>query len=163
MSSQSPLAPAAGRLSDGEHRFPVRVYFEDTDLTGAVYHANYLRYMERARSDLLRLLGIDQRAAKESDEGHYAVTDVAIRYRAPARLDDDLVVRSQVTHLTPARCVIAQSVWRGETVLTQGSVTVAFLDPSGRPRRQPPAWVALFTPHVMPHASPNSSKDAAPA
>jgi hypothetical protein len=74
--SARPLMPASGELEDGEHRFPVRVYFEDTDLTGVVYHANYLRYMERARSDLLRLLDIDQRAAKESGEGHYAVIDI---------------------------------------------------------------------------------------
>jgi acyl-CoA thioester hydrolase len=148
MSMARTLMPASGILEDGEHRFPVRVYFEDTDLTGVVYHANYLRYMERARSDLLRLLDIDQRAAKESGDGHYAVTDVAIRYRAPARLDDDLVVRSRVTQLTPARCVIAQSVWRADTELTQGSVTVAFLDLTGRPRRQPTAWIERFSPHV---------------
>ena len=145
MSTARTLMPASGILEDGEHRFPVRVYFEDTDLTGVVYHANYLRFMERARSDLLRMLGIDQRAAKETGEGHYAVAEVAIRYRAPARLDDDLVVRSRVTQLTPARCVIDQAVCRGETILTQGSVTVAFLDLAGRPRRQPPAWIALFS------------------
>jgi len=136
--------PASGRITDGEHRFPVRIYFEDTDVGGVVYHANYLRYMERARSDMLRLLGIDQRAAMDGGEGVYAVTDVAIRYRAPARLDDDLIVRSQVTQLTPARCVISQSVWRDDTLLTQGSVTVAFLDPNGRPRRQPADWIARF-------------------
>ncbi len=148
MSTARTLMPASGLLEDGEHRFPVRVYFEDTDLTGVVYHANYLRFMERARSDLLRLLGIDQRGAKDSGEGHYAVADIAVRYHAPARLDDDLVVRSRVAQLTPARCVIDQSVWRGETKLTQGSVTVAFLDPNGRPRRQPAAWMDLFSSHV---------------
>lgn len=148
MSAPHDLKPASGLLEDGEHAFPVRVYFEDTDLTGVVYHANYLRFMERARSDLLRMLGIDQRAAKESGEGHYAVAEVAIRYLAPARLDDDLVVRSRVTQLTPARCVIDQAIWRGETRLTRGSVTVAFLDLAGRPRRQPAAWIELFSTHV---------------
>ena len=146
--------PASGRILDGEHRFPVRIYFEDTDVGGVVYHANYLRYMERARSDMLRLLGIDQRAAMDGGEGVYAVTDVAIRYRAPARLDDDLIVRSQVTQLTPARCVISQSVWRDDTLLTQGSVTVAFLDPNGRPRRQPADWIARFSPHVLKDPTP---------
>ena len=146
--------PASGRITDGEHRFPVRIYFEDTDVGGVVYHANYLRYMERARSDMLRLLGIDQRAAMDGGEGVYAVTDVAIRYRAPARLDDDLIVRSQVTQLTPARCVISQSVWRDDTLLTQGSVTVAFLDPNGRPRRQPADWIARFSPHVLKDPTP---------
>jgi acyl-CoA thioester hydrolase len=144
MSDQTTPLPASGQLIDGEHRFPVRVYFEDTDLSGVVYHANYLRYMERARSDLLRQLGIDQRAAQERGDGVYAVTDISVRYRAPARLDDDLHVRSSLTQLGAARCVIAQSVWRGDTELTQGSVTVAFLDNSGRPRRQPADWINRF-------------------
>ncbi len=152
--SEAPLIPASGRIADGEHRFPVRVYFEDTDVGGVVYHANYLRYMERARSDMLRLLGIDQRAAMDGGEGVYAVAEAAIRYRAPARLDDDLIVRSRVTQLSPARCVIAQSVWRDDTELTQGSVTVAFLDPSGRPRRQPADWIARFSPHVVKDPTP---------
>ncbi len=149
MSPPACIAPASGLFERGEHCFPLRVYFEDTDLSGLVYHANYLRYMERARSDMLRLLAIDQRAAQARGEGAYAVTDVAIRYRAPARLDDDLLVRSRVTQVSPARCVIAQSVWRDATELTRGSVTVAFLDPAGRPRRQPADWIARFSPHVL--------------
>jgi len=144
MPSSSALLPACGQFENGEHRFPVRVYFEDTDLSGVVYHANYLRYMERARSDMLRQLGINQRAAQEAGEGVYAVTDIALRYRAPARLDDDLTVRSRLTQLGAARCVIAQSVWRDDTELTQGSVTVAFLDSTGRPRRQPADWIDRF-------------------
>jgi len=136
--------PASGFFVEGEHLFPVRVFYEDTDLSGIVYHANYLRYMERARSDMLRVSGIDQRAAQEQGLGHYAVTDVQIRYRAPARLDDALVVRSRVTDVGAARCVIAQSVWREETLLTEGGVTVAFVDPAGRPRRQPADWIARF-------------------
>ncbi len=136
--------PANGRFMDGTHIFPIRVYFEDTDLSGIVYHANYLRYMERARSDMLRVAGINQRTAMESGEGAYAVTEVALRYRRPARLDDDLLVHSLLRDASPARCVITQSIWRGETQLTEGSITVAFLDPAGRPRRQPAAWLARF-------------------
>ncbi|MBO9575918.1 MAG: tol-pal system-associated acyl-CoA thioesterase [Sphingobium sp.] len=154
MSTEGLPAPASGRFESGEHVFPVRVYFEDTDLSGLVYHANYLRYMERARSDMLRLLGIDQRGAKESGEGVYAVTDLAIRYRGPARLDDDLIVHSQVTQITPARCIIAQSVWRGDVELTEGTVTVAFLDPSGRPKRQPADWIARFSNHIVKDPTP---------
>jgi acyl-CoA thioester hydrolase len=149
MSSGSILLPASGLFEGGVHLFPVRIYFEDTDLSRLVYHANYLRYMERARSDMLRQLGIDQRGAQDRGEGVYAVTDLAIRYRAPARLDDDLIVRSQVTQVTPARCVIAQSVWRDEAELTLGSVTVAFLDPAGRPRRQPADWIERFNRHIV--------------
>ena len=90
-----PDQPQAGHFAGGEHRLPLRVYYEDTDLSGVVYHANYLRYMERARSDMLREAGIDQRAAHEAGEGAYAVADLHIRYLAPARLNDALVVVRQ--------------------------------------------------------------------
>jgi acyl-CoA thioester hydrolase len=140
--------PASGQFEGGEHCFPLRVYFEDTDAGGVVYHANYLRYMERARSDMLRLLGIDQRGALEGGAGVYAIADLAIRYRAPARLDDALMVRSRVAKVSAARCVIDQSVWRDDAELTQGSVTVAFIDPAGRPKRQPADWIARFKPFL---------------
>src|SRR3546814_18020093 len=80
------LAPE-GRFVGREHRFALRVYFEDTDLSGVVYLANYLRYMERARSDMLRLAGIDQRAAGEEGRGPYAISECTIGYRAPAPPD----------------------------------------------------------------------------
>ena len=136
--------PFAGRFVGAEHRFAVRVYFEDTDLTGIVYHANYLRFMERARSDMLRAAGIDQRTAHESGEGAYAVADLAIRYRRPARLDDALQVRSRVAQVRAAACLIHQTVIRDDEVLAEADVTAAFLDPRGRPRRQPRDWVDIF-------------------
>jgi len=127
-----------------EHRFPVRVYFEDTDLSGVVYHANYLRYMERARSDMLRLAGIDQRAAFEAGEGAYAVADLRIRYAAPARLDDDLIVATRLRQVRAASVVIHQRVSRGGETLSQAEVTAALVAPNGRPRRQPAAWVEIY-------------------
>ncbi len=136
--------PAAGRFEGGEHRFPLRVYFEDTDLTGVVYHANYLRYMERARSDMLRAAGIDQRGAFESGQGVYAIVDLAIRYRRPARLDDDLLVVSRMVDTKAASCVIHQRVMRGRVLVADADVTAAFLSPEGRPRRQPDAWLDAF-------------------
>ncbi|MBB6192111.1 acyl-CoA thioester hydrolase [Sphingobium wenxiniae] len=138
-------APASGRFAAGEHRFPLRVYFEDTDLSGLVYHANYLRYMERARSDMLRIAGIGQREALEEGKGVYAVTDLHIRYRRPARLDDDLMVVSRVAQVGAATCAIHQTVMRGDAILTQGDITVAFLTPQGRPRRQPKPWIDIFS------------------
>ena len=90
-------APASGRFDGSEHLFPLRVYFEDTDLSGVVYHANYLRYMERARSDMLALAGIDQRAAFDAGGVAYAIADLHIRYLATARLGDALLVTSRVT------------------------------------------------------------------
>lgn len=136
--------PASGRFVDRAHRFPVRVYFEDTDLSGIVYHANYLRYMERARSDMLRLVGIDQRGTHEAGDGVYAVADLSIRFRRPARLDDDLLVVTRVLKVTAPAVRIHQRVMRGEEVLTDAEVLAAFVSPDGRPRRQPRAWLDLF-------------------
>ena len=133
-----------GRFVGGEHRFPLRVYFEDTDLSGVVYHANYLRYMERARSDMLRVAGIDQRAHFEGGGGAYAIADLAIRYRAPAKLDDTLIVASRVIRASPASVVIHQTVRRGSLVLTEADVTAALVAPSGRPKRQPADWLAIY-------------------
>ena len=126
------------------HRFALRVYFEDTDTAGIVYYANYLRFMERARSDMLRAVGIDQRAAMESGDGVYAVADLSIRYRGSARLDDELVVVSAVTAVRAAACVIQQRVMRGGEILTDATVTAAFISSDGRPKRQPREWVGIF-------------------
>ena len=136
--------PYAGRFVGKIHCFALRVYFEDTDTAGIVYYANYLRFMERARSDMLRAVGIDQRSALEGGEGVYAVAEAHIKYRAPARLDDELVVVSRVIEVRAATCVIHQRVMRGDEILTDATVTAAFLSPDGRPKRQPRAWVELF-------------------
>lgn len=144
MTDPAPLASISGRFVGTTHHFAVRIYYEDTDLSGIVYHANYLRYMERARSDMLRLAGIDQRAGVEEGTGAYAVTDLHIQYRAPARLDDELIVTSTVEQVRGASCVIHQTIRHGHTVITEAAVTAALLDPAGRPRRQPKSWIAAF-------------------
>ena len=136
--------PPAGRFFGAEHRFPARVYFEDTDLSGVVYHANYLRYMERARSDMLALSGIDQRGTFEGAGGFYAVADLHIRYVKPARLNDILIIATRLIAVRAASCRIHQTVRRGDEVLSEAEVVAAFLSPDGRPRRQPPAWIAIF-------------------
>src|SRR6476469_8723950 len=106
-------SPQRGRFVGREHRFPVRVFFEDTDLSGVVYHANYLRYMERARSDMLAVAGVNQRAAHEADEGVYVVADLSIRYRRPAKLDDELVVVTTLRKVAAASVTIHQRVMLG--------------------------------------------------
>jgi acyl-CoA thioester hydrolase len=136
--------PQGGRFAGGEHRYPVRVFYEDTDLSGVVYHANYLRFLERARSDMLALAGIDQRAALEAGEGGWAVASLAIRYRAPARLGDALVVASRVRGIRAAAVVIQQTVSRASQKLAEAELTVALVAPDGRPRRQPAAWRRIF-------------------
>jgi acyl-CoA thioester hydrolase len=136
--------PADGVLRGKAHLFPLRVYFEDTDVAGIVYYANYLRFMERARSDMLRAIGVDQRAALEGGEGVYAVAEVHVRYKAPAKLADDLVVVTEVAEVRAASVLIHQRVMRSGQILADATVTAAFLSPDGRPRRQPRAWVEMF-------------------
>ncbi|WP_029937299.1 YbgC/FadM family acyl-CoA thioesterase [Sphingomonas sp. UNC305MFCol5.2] len=137
---------AIGRFEGLEHHFALRVYFEDTDLTGVVYHANYLRYMERARSDMLLAAGVDQRTTFESGEGAYALRSIRLDYRAPARLGEELIVVSRLMAMRAAAVVIQQRVMRDETIVAQGEVEAAFVSPTGRPRRQPAAWIAAFEP-----------------
>ena len=144
MAAGAAPAPVSGVVENGVHRFPVRVYFEDTDLSGIVYHANYLRFMERARSDLLRVVGIDQRGAFESGEGVYAVADVQLKYLRPAKLDDDLLVETCCLALGGASVSMGQRIFRGDELLVNAQVRAGFLTPGGRPRRQPAAWMAAF-------------------
>ncbi len=136
--------PYRGGFVGPEHHFALTVYFEDTDTAGVVYYANYLKFMERARSDMIRAAGIDQRAAIESGEGVYAVAEAQIKYRRPAKLDDELVVLSEVLEVRAASCIIQQRVMRGTEQLTDGRVVAAFLTADGRPQRQPKEWVERF-------------------
>ena len=136
--------PYRGGFVGKTHHFALRVYFEDTDVAGIVYYANYLRFMERARSDMLRAVGIDQRAVMERGEGVYAVADLAIRYRGSAKLDDELVVLSEVKAVRAAACLIQQRVMRGGEILTDATVTAAFISVEGRPKRQPREWAEIF-------------------
>ena len=134
--------PPSGMIDGAVHRFALRAYYEDTDLSGVVYHANYLRWFERARSDLVRLIGIDQRAAQERGEGTYAVLDLAIRYRAPARLDDAVLIETTAEELGAASCRLLQRAFRDEPLLAELRVKVGLVGPDGRPKRQPPEWRA---------------------
>lgn len=120
------------------HLFPVRVYYEDTDLAGIVYYANYLRFIERARSEWLRDLGIDQRALKEAGMV-FAVHRIEADYLTPARFDDLLEVATRYLRATPARLVLEQEVRRDGTPLFRAVVTIAAIADSGRPARLPPA------------------------
>ena len=126
------------------HYFALRVYIEDTDLGGVVYHANYLRFLERARSDMLRAVGIDHRAAIEHGEGVYAVTEVNIKYRRPARFDDELVVLTQLEEIGAVACSLAQNIMRQDELIAEALVRIAFLSPAGRPQRQPADWLKKF-------------------
>jgi acyl-CoA thioester hydrolase len=136
--------PYRGGFVGTEHRFALSVYFEDTDTAGVVYYANYLKFMERARSDMLRAVGIDQGAMLRGDGSAYFVTEVGIKYRRSARLGEDLQVVSSVEQVRASSVDIHQRVMRGAELLTDARVTAAFLDGAGRPRRQPSEWVEKF-------------------
>ncbi len=139
-----PVSP--GGVFDGaRHLYAVRVYYEDTDLSGITYHANYLRWFERARSDLLRMLHIDQRDAIEAGEGAYAVSEINLKYLRPAKLDDDVVIETTCTELGAASCRMHQKATRNDELLCEASLRVGFITPEGRPRRQPAPWRKAFT------------------
>jgi acyl-CoA thioester hydrolase len=138
------LEPASGRFDGPVHRFATRVYFEDTDLSGVVYHANYLRWFERARTEMLRLLGIEQGAVQEAGEGAYAVTEINVRYFAPARLDDAIIIESRAVEIRPASCRLVQRAFKQDRLLTEAQLRVGFVGADGRPRRQPDAWRKAF-------------------
>ena len=143
------LQPAfpSGLIEGSLHRFAVRAYFEDTDLSGVVYHANYLRWFERARSDFVRLLGIDQRSVNEAGIGAFAVADLAIRYAAPARLDDGVQIETRCTELGAASCRMQQKAIREDgLLLAEATFRVGFVSPEGKPRRMPDGWRAAFAP-----------------
>lgn len=136
--------PPDGVLDGDRHLYAVRAYYEDTDLSGIVYHANYLRWFERARSDLLRRLDIDQRAAIEAGLGAYALSEVSLRYLRPAKLDDDILIETRCTELKAASCRMHQKAFRGEELLAEAHLRVGFVSPGGRPIRQPEEWRAAF-------------------
>jgi acyl-CoA thioester hydrolase len=128
----------SGRLTQAGHELPQRVYFEDTDFSGRVYHARYLHFMERGRSDYLRLIGIHHHAL--AAEGRvFAVRHMAIDFLKPATIDDVLTVRTSTVKATGARVVLRQEVRRGDEVLVAATVTVALVGARGRPVKLPPA------------------------
>ena len=146
-------APPCGLIEGPLHRFAVRAYFEDTDLSGVVYHANYLRWFERARSDFVRLLGIDQRAANEAGQGAFAVAELNIRYLAPTRLDDAVLIETRCEDLRAASCRMHQTAALiGGNLLAEARLRVGFVAPDGRPRRMPESWRAAFA-TIMPEGN----------
>jgi acyl-CoA thioester hydrolase len=120
----------------GTHLFHLRVYYEDTDLAGIVYYANYLRYIERARSDWVRGMGIDQRAMK-ADGLVFAVRRVEADYLAPAHFDDALTVHTGLQAISPARMVMHQVVRRADQPLFEAQVTIVCMTGAGKPARLP--------------------------
>lgn len=128
----------AGRIEGDTHVLPVRVYFEDTDFAGLVYHANYLKFCERGRSDFIRLLGIHHQALANPEQGEpsvFVVRRIEIDYLRPARLDDVLEVVTRCEEIGGASLTLLQEVRRGETLIVRARVTVVLVSSSGKPQR----------------------------
>jgi acyl-CoA thioester hydrolase len=137
----------AGRIEPGLHRLPVRVYYEDTDAGGVVYHSNYLKYCERGRSDCLRLLGVDQVAmltAPVSERMFFVVRRMECDWLRPARLDDLVEVETRFRDMGGARMELDQAVVRGPDLLFTAKVTAVLVDGTGRPKRVPDPLRRLF-------------------
>lgn len=128
----------AGRIEGGCHTLPVRVYFEDTDFSGVVYHASYLRFMERGRSDFMRLAGADHAALFDgNDPVAFAVRRMTLSFAKPARIDDILEIITRTKEMRGASMLLEQEVTRSGKVLVKAEVQVALVTPSGRARRIP--------------------------
>ncbi|THV21464.1 tol-pal system-associated acyl-CoA thioesterase [Peteryoungia ipomoeae] len=129
----------SGEIIEGVHHLVQRVYYEDTDFSGAVYHARYLHFMERARTDYLRCLGVEQSALyATSDEGlAFMVHRMEIDFKAPARMDDVIDVRTRTEKAGGAKMVLAQEIRRDDLLLISAKVVIAVVNRHGRPRRLP--------------------------
>jgi acyl-CoA thioester hydrolase len=136
--------PSSGTLADGVHSLPVRVYYEDTDAGGIVYHANYLRWFERGRTEMLRLLGISLSQEARAGTGQFAVHEMHIVWHSPARHDDALTIETRCTRVRAAAVVMEQCLVHAGAIICSATVTVALLDMQGRPRRLPKCWTETF-------------------
>lgn len=126
----------------------VRVYFEDTDAQGVVYHANYLRFFERARTDFLRALGFEQRGMLEAQRLAIVISSVQMRFARPAKLDDLLAIRTRVTKMGRASFTFDQSAWRDGQLVCQAELRVACVGPDLRPAALPEDWYETIKKHI---------------
>ncbi|HYC74297.1 tol-pal system-associated acyl-CoA thioesterase [Brevundimonas sp.] len=128
--------PTAGCFEDREHRLPVRVYYEDTDFTGLVYHGAYVRFFERGRSDALRLMGVGHAELLDGDQPMaFVVSKMQLNFVKPARIDDELLVRTRYEAVRGPRLLISQTITRGADALCRADVEVVCIHMDGRPRR----------------------------
>ncbi len=126
------------------HSWPIRIYYEDTDMAGIVYYANYLKFIERGRSEMLRDLGVDQAALRDNDGIVFAVRRVEADYLTAAKFDDQLDVVTKVARVSGARVVLDQQVFRNKDVVFQAIVTIVALSTAGSAARLPQSVREVF-------------------
>ena len=144
-------AGLSGALTEFGHRLMARVYYADTDFSGVVYHARYLEFLERGRSDFLRLAGIHHTELADGKHGEkivWVVRRMEIDFRGSARIDDILTIDTRTEDISGARIFMAQQLKRGGEVLVEARVEAAIIGENGRPRRFPKEWVAAFMPRA---------------
>lgn len=147
----TPETAFAGWFEGNTHVLPVRIYYEDTDTSGLVYHANYLRYFERGRSDFLRMAGIRHLVMLEGESRlAWTLRRIAVEYLRPARVDDLIAVRTRYTEMAGARLSGEQEILKGEDVLCTARIEAAIITLDGRPRRIPADIRAKMQPYLAP-------------
>ncbi|WP_395449584.1 tol-pal system-associated acyl-CoA thioesterase [Aminobacter sp. UC22_36] len=142
-------AGLAGALTPFGHRLMARVYYADTDFSGVVYHARYLEFFERGRSDFLRLAGVHHTELADGKHGEkivWVVRRMEIDFRASARIDDILTIETRTQDISGARITMAQQLKRRDEVLVEAKVEAAIIGENGRPRRFPKDWIEAFMP-----------------
>ena len=147
--TETSLAGLSGELTTFGHRLMARVYYADTDFFGFVYHALYLEFLERGRSDFLRLAGVHHTELAEGKHGEqlvWVVRRMEIDFKAPAKIDDILTIDTRTESVSGARIFMAQQIRRGDEVLIEARVEAAIISESGRPRRFPKEWIDVFMP-----------------
>jgi acyl-CoA thioester hydrolase len=137
-----------GHFEGKTHILPIRVYYEDTDLSGVVYHANYLRFMERGRTEFFRSAGVTLTDISGEEPSAWTIRHVDLTFHAPARLDDELRVSSLLTHLSGARLFARQRIHAGERLLSDGRIEACIITFTGKPRRIPETIRALLIPFL---------------
>ena len=130
------IEPASGRLVGDSHSMPIRIYYEDTDFSGVVYHASYLRFFERGRTEFIRAIGVDQKALHQETGAAFVVRAMTVEFLRPARMDDVVAVTTRPHELRGPTLRLAQTITRGADVLTTAEVTVVCVK-DGRPLRLP--------------------------
>jgi acyl-CoA thioester hydrolase len=148
---ESAAAGLSGALTEFGHRLMARVYYADTDFSGVVYHARYLEFFERGRSDYLRLAGVHHTELHEGKHGErivWVVRRMEIDFRSPARMDDILTIDTRTEDISGARIVMAQQLKRRAEVLVEAKVQAAIIGENGRPKRFPKEWIAAFIPRA---------------
>jgi acyl-CoA thioester hydrolase len=149
--SDQDTQPSAGWLAGREHQLPVRIYYEDTDFTGVVYHANYLRYFERGRSDFFRLVGVSHSVLLERpDPAAFTIVRMTVDFKRAARIDDALLVRTTYDSAKGPRLFISQRITRAEELIATAQVEAACIDLRGRARKPPPGLAEALAPLFAP-------------